>query len=78
MLVSLILYAAAVTGLILAVIRKKWMAVFCFFAFGALYVWLTGPVAMPRYQLPALPVFCAFAAYAFEAWRKREKAPLSR
>ena len=66
-LASLVLYLGALAGLIVRIFRRDWVTVFLFFGFGMYYLWITGPVAMPRYQLPALPVFCVLAAAAFGA-----------
>lgn len=66
-LASLVLYLGALAGLFVRLFRKDWVTVFLFFGFGMYYIWIAGPVAMPRYQLPALPVFCVLAAAAFGA-----------
>lgn len=59
---SMILYAAALAGVIFSLVRKNWTFCYLFLFYGAYYLILPGLVAMPRYQLPALPVFCFFAA----------------
>ncbi len=42
--------------------RGEWFLGFFFLAFAAYYLVLPGPVVMPRYHLPALPLMCVMAA----------------
>lgn len=70
-LASLILYGAVLYGLWIIIRRKDWLMMILFAGFGLSYLLITGPVTMPRYVLPALPVFCIFAAIAFA--QKRSK-----
>jgi len=72
-LASLILYFAALAGLVIVIRRKDWLMTFLFFGLGMYYVWITGPVSMPRYQLPALPVFCVLAAICFDSLLRRKQ-----
>ena len=67
----LILYLAAVAGFILAIRRKQWLTAFLLFAFGLYFTLMTGPVQMPRYQMPALPVLCVLAAITFQTLAAR-------
>ena len=74
LLVVLLLYLAAAAGWIITVRNRQWLTAFLLIGFGLYYTLMTGPVQMPRYQLPALPVFCFFAAIAFQyCFNRREK-----
>ena len=74
LLMVLILYLSAAAGWIMTICRKQWLTAFLLIGFGLYYTLMTGPVQMPRYQLPALPVFCFFAAIAFQTvFNRREK-----
>ncbi|MCF7791003.1 MAG: glycosyltransferase [Victivallales bacterium] len=42
--------------------RKQWFLVFTAIAFIEYFLFLPGPIAMPRYHLPALPMMCVMAA----------------
>ena len=64
-LITFVLYGAVLTGLWRVIRRKDYLLLFLLIGFGFYYLWITGPVTMPRYVLPALPVFCIFAAIAF-------------
>ncbi len=64
-LLTLLLYLAAAAGWIRTLLDREWCLAFLLFGFGFYYTLMTGPVQMPRYTLPALPVFCFFAALAF-------------
>lgn len=75
LLTVLALYLAAAAGWILTLKRKQYLTAFLLVGFGLYYTLITGPVQMPRYHMPLLPVLCLFAAIAFEAYfRHREKA----
>ena len=41
--------------------RKRWFLWLLFLGFAEFYLFLPGPICAPRYQLPALPLMCAFA-----------------
>ncbi len=69
-LATLLLYCSAIAGWIRTLLKKEWCLAFLLFGFGFYYTLMTGPVQMPRYTLPALPVFCLFAALA---WKKPDK-----
>ena len=77
LLTVLVLYLAAVAGWITTIRKKQWLMAFLLIGFGLYYTLLAGPVQMPRYQLPALPVLAFFAAIAmqavFERFRKEKK-----
>lgn len=74
LLVVLLLYLAAAAGWIMTIYKKQWLTAFLLIGFGLYYTLMTGPVQMPRYQLPALPVFCFFAAIAIQHFfNSREK-----
>ena len=74
LLTVLVLYLAAAAGWIATIRKKQWLMAFLLIGFGLYYTLLTGPVQMPRYQLPVLPVLAFFAAIAlqtaFERFRK--------
>ena len=70
-LVSLILYLLAAWNLLDSLLKKRWMMLLLFLLLSEYYLFMTGPVAMPRYQLAALPYFCVMAAYSIERIRKK-------
>lgn len=76
-LAALILYGAVLTGLWTVCRKKDWLMLILFIGFGLSYLLITGPVTMPRYVLPAMPVFCIFAAIAFARFKrsKPEETP---
>ena len=41
--------------------RKRFFLILLFLAFAEFYLFLPGPICAPRYQIPALPLMCAFA-----------------
>ena len=41
--------------------RRRWYFWLLFLGLAEFYLFLPGPICAPRYQLPALPLFCAFA-----------------
>ena len=43
------------------VAQRKWFMFFVFLAFFEYYVFIPGPVSMPRYHLPSLVLLCIFA-----------------
>ena len=45
--------------------KKKWVMLVIFGLFGFFYLFAGGPVVMPRYQIPALPLLCAMAGSWF-------------
>ena len=58
---AMILLAAA-GGVLFALWKKCFFTVLLFLLFCEYFLFMTGPVAMPRYQLPALPFFCILAS----------------
>lgn len=72
-LAALALYLAAFAGLVSAAVKRDGLLLLAFLLFGVYYLILPGPVAMPRYQLPALPVFCVLAACAAGLLKKDQK-----
>ncbi len=63
-LAALTLYLCTAIGFCRCLFRRKrdYCLLFLLFGFGFYYTLMTGPVQMPRYILPALPVFCLFAS----------------
>ena len=51
----------AVLGGALFKLRKRGFLWLLFLAFSEYYLFLPGPICAPRYQIPALPLMCAFA-----------------
>lgn len=58
-----ITYLACGFTVIMLFIRKNVMGILLFLLLAEYYLFLPGPVAMPRYQLPALPLICLGAAW---------------
>lgn len=58
-------YIGSALQLIIWIFRKKIFLVFFFLAFVEYYLLLPGPVTMPRYHIPSLPLMCVMAAMAF-------------
>ncbi len=77
LLTVLVLYFAAAAGWIAAIRKKQWLMAFLLIGFGLYYTLLTGPVQMPRYHLPALPVLAFFAAIAMQALSGRFRKPVT-
>lgn len=44
--------------------KRRWYMWLLFLAFAEFYLFLPGPICAPRYQIPALPLMCVFAAGA--------------
>lgn len=63
LLVSLLLYGGAFLLLCLWLChwKTRWKYLMLFGLFGFFYLFAGGPVVMPRYQIPALPLLCAMA-----------------
>lgn len=51
--------------------RREWFLGCVFLAFVAYYLVLPGPVVMPRYHLPALPLMCVMAGAVWASWMRR-------
>ncbi len=71
MIAALVLYLAALSGIFILCKQKNWILLMFFAVFAVYYLLMVGPVAMPRYHLPALPVLCLLAAIAFQQFRDR-------
>ncbi len=73
--VSLVCYGGALWQLILWIKAKNTFMFFFFLAFVEYFFFLPGPITVPRYQLPALPllaVMCGMAAVScISGWRRR-------
>lgn len=61
LLAGVILLLSA-SALIVALWKKCFFTFLLFLLFSEYFLFMTGPVAMPRYQLPALPFFCILAS----------------
>lgn len=70
LLIVFVSYLGAFLYMLRAVYRKDWFSILIFLAFIEFYLFVPGPVNMPRYQLPALPLICIFAAAAIVHCRK--------
>jgi len=57
-----ITYAGCLAELIIWLVQKKWFLFFFFLAFIEYYLFMPGPITMPRYHLPALPFMTIMAA----------------
>ncbi|MBP5182781.1 MAG: hypothetical protein J6331_07120, partial [Lentisphaeria bacterium] len=70
-----LLFAAG--GVLVSLWKKSYFTVLLFLLFCEYFLFMTGPVAMPRYQLPALPFFCILAAgsiqFCMETFRKKKE-----
>lgn len=55
-------YFAAGAFLFKELWRKNFFIILCFLAFVEFYLFVPGPINMPRYHLPALPLLCIFAS----------------
>ena len=58
--------------------KTRWRLLILFGIFGFFYLFAGGPVVMPRYQIPALPLLCAmagswFGLFQFLKKRKRDR-----
>ncbi len=70
LLISLVTYAGAICQLIRWLIEKNFYLFFFFLAFVEYFLFLPGPITVPRYQLPALPLLAIMAAIAL-GWTYR-------
>ena len=65
--------AAVLCGAVLK-FRKRFFLILLFLAFAEFYLFLPGPICAPRYQIPALPLMCAFAGiWTASIFRKLKK-----
>lgn len=69
-------YAGCAVCLLAWLLTKRWVLFFMFLAFVEYYLFMPGPITMPRYHLPALPMMCVMAAMAVQ-WiqSRRSGAP---
>lgn len=70
------LYALTAAGVWICLRRRRWAVLTLFAVFVLYYLTIPGPVLMPRYQIPALPLACALAGAVISVcgirrWRKR-------
>ncbi len=79
---SALLYMFSALGLgwyfLAALDRRSWMMILLFLLLGGYYLLMPGPIAIPRYQLPALPFLCLAAGYGivyFRAILRKQKFP---
>ena len=68
-----LLYLGAVMLLLIWLRRWKnhWRMLIVFGLFGFFFLFVGGPVVMPRYQIPALPMLCAMAGVWFSLMSRR-------
>ncbi|MDD3117140.1 MAG: glycosyltransferase family 39 protein [Victivallaceae bacterium] len=64
LLIPALCYAGALWQLIKWLAEKQFFMFFLFLAFVEYYLFLPGPITVPRYHLPALPMLSAMAALA--------------
>lgn len=55
-------YLGCAGQLVVWVFQRKWFMLFFFLAFVEYFLFLPGPITMPRYHLPALPLMTVMAA----------------
>ena len=67
LIIPAVTYAACLTQLIIWICRKKVYLIFFFLAFVEYFFFLPGPITVPRYQIPAMPLMVVMAAIAI--WR---------
>jgi dolichol-phosphate mannosyltransferase len=65
-------YLAAGVELLRRLGRRQWYFAWLFLAFVVYFIILPGPIAMPRYALPALPLICLLAASLVFTWKAGE------
>jgi hypothetical protein len=57
-------------------LARQWFLGFFFLAFVVYYLLLPGPIVMPRYQLPALPLMTVMAAiFWLDLWQRYKRTP---
>ena len=64
LLAAALTYFLAFCTLVRAFIKHDWIMILLFLLLAEYYLFMTGPVAMPRYQLPALPFLTVMAGCA--------------
>jgi len=76
--IVLVTYIGCAVQLCRWAVRRQVYLLFVFLAFVVYYLVLPGPIVMPRYQLPALPMMAVMAAIAMKdgvtAWKARLQA----
>ena len=71
LLAAALTYLSAFYTLFRALWKKDWMMLLLFLLLAEYYLFITGPVAMTRYQLAALPFLCVMAACAADRFLNR-------
>ncbi len=74
LLAAVLLYSLAAAGAVLFAVKRDWSAFLLCVCLGLYYPLMTGPVTMPRYILPSLPLFCICAAVAWDALLNKMKS----
>ena len=64
LLAAALTYGLAFCTLVRALVKRDWLMILLFLLLAEYYLFMTGPVAMPRYQLPALPFLTVMAGCA--------------
>ena len=62
LLIAGLTYLLGATQLVHFIFRSKYYMFFCFLAFFQFYIFIPGPIAMPRYALPGFPFLCLMAS----------------
>ena len=73
LLAAALTYLLAAFTLVRAIVKRDWLMVLLFLLFAEYYLFMPGPVAMPRYHLAALPFLTVMAACALAAIPFRRK-----
>ena len=76
MLIPAICYAGAAWQLFRWIARKQVFMVFLFLAFVEYFLFLPGPITVPRYQLPALPLLAVMAAMVMVSLIQKIGSPI--
>ena len=78
LLIVFLTYLFCFIQLLIYFITKKWFLIFCALGFIEYYLFLPGPISMPRYHLPALPFICIMSAsgmlYVYKLKLSRRKS----
>jgi len=78
LLIVLISYLGCTVQVIRWFIDKNWFLLWTFLAFIVYYLVTPGPLVMPRYQLPALPMMCFMAGlginWIFDYYKSRRQS----
>ena len=73
LLVVAVSYIGCMLQFIKWIYQKQWFLIFTALAFIEYYLFLPGPITMPRYHLPALPMMCVMAGIFIVNLKKTEK-----